>query len=122
MHELAIAESVVRIASEHARGRRVVAVHVTAGHLRQVVPDALAFAFELVALGTPLEGARLELREVPARVRCHTCGAESEQDGFPLACDACSGFDVEVTGGEELMVEELVLELNPVPEVMADGR
>jgi hydrogenase nickel incorporation protein HypA/HybF len=129
MHELAIAESVVQIASEHARGRRVVAVQVAAGHLRQIVPDALVFAFDLVALGTPLEGARLELREIPARVRCHDCGAETEQDGFPLACRACGGFDVEVTAGGELCVEELVLELDPDPdpeadadmEVMADG-
>jgi hydrogenase nickel incorporation protein HypA/HybF len=120
MHELAIAESVVQIASEHARGRRVTAVQVTAGHLRQVVPDALAFAFELVALGTPVEGARLELREVPARVRCRTCGTESQQDGFPLACRACGGFDVEVTAGEELLVEEL--EIEDEAEVVADGR
>jgi hydrogenase nickel incorporation protein HypA/HybF len=121
MHELAIAASVVQIASAHARGRRVATVRVAAGHLRQVVPDALVFAFELVARGTPLEGARLELREVPARVRCRACGAESEQDGFPLACGACGGFDVEVTAGEELVVEELEIE-EAEAEVMADGR
>lgn len=120
MHELALAESIVRIASERARGRRVVAVQVACGHLRQVVPDALAFAFELVALGSPVEGARLELREVPARVRCRACGGESGADGFPLACAACGGFDVEVTAGEELIVEELEIELDA--EVMADGR
>jgi len=120
MHELAIAESVVQIAAEHARGRRVTAVQVAAGHLRQIVPDALAFAFELVALGTPVEGARLELREVPARVRCRACGAETTQDGFPLACRACGGFDVEVIAGEELLVEELEIEAEA--EVMADGR
>jgi hydrogenase nickel incorporation protein HypA/HybF len=120
MHELAIAEAVAQIARDHARGRRVVAVHVAAGHLRQVVPDALAFAFDMVALGTPLEGARLELREVPARVRCRACGAETGQDGFPLACRACGGFDVVVTAGEELTVEELEVEAEA--EVMADGR
>ena len=120
MHELAIADAVVRIASEHARGRRVVVVRAAAGHLRQVVPDTLAFAFELVALGTPVEGARLELREVPARVRCRACGAECAQDGFPLACRACGGLDVEVTAGEELLVEEL--EIEDEAEVMADGR
>jgi hydrogenase nickel incorporation protein HypA/HybF len=118
MHELAIAESVVRIASRHARGRRVAVVVVAAGHLRQVVPEALAFAFELVAAGTPVEGARLELREVPARVRCRACGADTRQDGFPLACRACGGFDVEVSAGEELRVEALEIET----EVMADGR
>lgn len=120
MHELAIAEAVVRIASDHARGRKVVAVRVATGHLRQVVPDALAFAFELVALDTPLEGARLELREVPARVRCHVCGADTEQDGFPLVCRACGGFDVEVSAGEELTVEQIEIEADV--EVMADGR
>jgi hydrogenase nickel incorporation protein HypA/HybF len=120
MHELAIAQSVVQIAGEHARGRRVTAVQVAAGHLRQIVPGALAFAFELVAVGTPLEGARLELREVPARVRCRTCGAETQQDAFPLACRACGGFDVGVIAGEELFVEEL--EIEEAAEVMADGR
>jgi hydrogenase nickel incorporation protein HypA/HybF len=120
MHELAIAEAVVQIASEHARGRRVAVVRVAVGHLRQVVPDALAFAFELVAVGTPVEGARLELREVPAVVRCRGCGVDGEQDGFPLACCACGGFDVEVVAGEELVVEELEIEAEA--EVMADGR
>lgn len=118
MHELAIADAVVQVAVAHARGRRVDAVHVAVGHLRQVVPGSLAFAFELTAAGTPVEGARLELREVPARVRCRACGAESEQDGFPLACLACGGADVEVTAGEELIVEALEIEA----EVMADGR
>jgi len=119
MHELAIAESVVRIAGAHARGRRVTVVRVAAGHLRQVVPDALAFAFELVAVGTAVEGARLELREVPARVACQACGTESEQDGFPLACRACGAFDVAVVAGEELLVEELEIEAEA--EVVADG-
>ncbi len=120
MHELAIADSVVRIASGHARGRRVTAVVVTVGRLRQVVPGALAFAFALVAVGTPIEGARLELEDVPARVRCRACGADTEQEGFPLACGACGGLDVEVTAGEELHVAEL--EIEEEAEVMAHGR
>jgi len=120
MHELAIADAVVRIASDHAQGRRVATVRVTAGHLRQVVPDALAFAFELVAQGTPVEGAELVLREVPARVRCNACGVESEQPQLPLACRACGGFDVAVTAGEELLVEEL--EIVDEAEVVPNGR
>ncbi|MBA2441443.1 MAG: hydrogenase maturation nickel metallochaperone HypA, partial [Rubrobacter sp.] len=41
MHELSIAESVVRIARNQADGRRVVKVQMKVGHLRQVVPSAL---------------------------------------------------------------------------------
>ena len=53
MHELAIAESMVAIASNHAQGRRITLVEVKVGHLRQVVPSALHFAWDLVAAGTP---------------------------------------------------------------------
>ena len=66
MHELAIAQSVVAIADRHASGRRVASVQLKVGHLRQVVPSALTFAFQLVAEGTVLEGAELEIEVVPA--------------------------------------------------------
>ena len=104
MHELAIADAVVGIVSRHADGRRVTAVEVQVGHLRQVVPDALAFAFGLVAEGTCAEGAELRLEEVPAATRCRVCDAETEQTGWPMCCAACGSFDVEVTRGEELLV------------------
>jgi hydrogenase nickel incorporation protein HypA/HybF len=113
MHELSIAEAIVRIAAAHAGERRVTSVEVRVGHLRQVVPDALAFAFELVAVGTPVEGAELELSEVPVAGRCRACGAESELDGFPLLCPECGGLDVEVTRGEELCVEAIEVEQEP---------
>jgi hydrogenase nickel incorporation protein HypA/HybF len=104
MHELAIADAVVGIVSRHAGGRRVTAVEVQVGHLRQVVPDALAFAFGLVAEGTSAEGAELRLEEVPAATRCRACAAETEQAGWPMRCPACGSFDVEVIRGEELLV------------------
>jgi hydrogenase nickel incorporation protein HypA/HybF len=110
VHELSIADSLVQVAVRHAAGRRVTAVEVRVGHLRQVVPSALEFAFELVAQGTPIEGARLELEVVPAMGRCRDCGVESVMEGFPLACTACGGLDMKVTAGEELAVQELELE------------
>jgi hydrogenase nickel incorporation protein HypA/HybF len=75
-----------------------------------VVPSALEFSFELCAHGTPVEGAALELEEVPAAVLCRSCGTESESGGFPLACAACGGLAVDVVRGEELQVESLELE------------
>jgi hydrogenase nickel incorporation protein HypA/HybF len=109
MHELSIAASIVDIAVRHARGRPVSRVEVRVGHLRQVVPSALDFAFGLVAQGTPVEGAELVLEEVAATVRCGTCGAESRLDGFPLIC-RCGSADVEIVAGQELTVESLDVE------------
>ena len=110
MHELSIAAHVVGIAARHAEGRRVTKVFLKVGHLRQVVPSALAFSFELVAQGTPVEDAELILEAVPATGRCRDCGAESRLDGFPLLCGACGGLNLGIAQGEELYVESLEME------------
>jgi hydrogenase nickel incorporation protein HypA/HybF len=105
MHELAIAEAVMAVAANHARGRRIARVEVSIGHLRQVVPSALEFAFELVA-----PGVELEVHAVPAAGRCRACGRESRLDGFPLVCPPCGSGDIEIVAGEELRVESLDVE------------
>jgi hydrogenase nickel incorporation protein HypA/HybF len=121
MHELSLAGSVLDTALRHAGDRRVVAVTLRVGHLRQVVPDALTFAFELVAKGTEAEGAELVMDEVPAAGRCRACGSESELPGFPLRCAACGGLDIELLRGEELLVDALELEEDDVDVAMTNG-
>jgi len=111
MHELSIADAVVQIAARHAGpGRRVARVELKVGSLRQVVPQALEFAFGLVAEGTPVEGAELVLEVVTAAGRCRACGTESELPAFPLLCAACGSADLELIRGEELLVDALELE------------
>jgi hydrogenase nickel incorporation protein HypA/HybF len=85
-------------------------VYVRVGQLRQVVPSALEFSFDLCAHGTRLEGAALELELVAAGISCRSCGTASRPDGFPLVCASCGGLDVEVVVGEELQVESLELD------------
>jgi len=113
MHELAIAQSMFEIAQRHARGQRVTKVEVRVGHLRQVVPASLTFAFELIAQGTELEGAELAIDHVPAAGVCRDCGSTVVLPDFPLMCSACGGLDVDVTEGEELEVESLEIEPDP---------
>ena len=110
MHELSIASAIAAIADEHAQGRRVTAIEVKIGRLRQVVPEALAFAFELTTEGTGLEGAELVVEHVPAQVACRACGAEGEVHAFPFGCASCGSVDVEVIAGDQLLVEALELE------------
>jgi len=121
MHELSIAQAIVDIAQRHAAGRRVHRVGVRVGHLRQVVPDALQFAFELLVAGTELDGAELDIEEVPTQVRCRDCARISEVPDFPLICVACGSLDVEVCAGEELLVDELDVEDALAIEEVAHG-
>jgi hydrogenase nickel incorporation protein HypA/HybF len=123
VHELSIAESLVRIAERHAGGRRVARVEVKVGRLRQVVPSALELAFELIAEDTLVEGAELALEDVPAAGQCRTCDAETELPELPLACRSCGSPDVEVTRGEELRVDTLELIGSEEPdELIASGK
>ena len=110
MHELAIAQSMFEIAHRHARGQRVTKVEVRVGHLRQVVPASLTFAFELIAQGTALEGAELAIERIPAAGVCRDCGTETALADFPLLCGACGGVDIDITAGEELEVDSIELE------------
>ena len=110
MHELSLAASVVEIALRHAAGRRVARVQLEVGWLRQVVPSALTFSFEMVASGTLAEGAALEITNIPAQGECRRCGAVSALHAFPLQCESCGAFDLKIVAGEELLVASLELE------------
>lgn len=107
MHELSIAQSITEIACRHAEGRRISKIELKVGRLRQVVPSALAFSFQLVAEGTLAEGAELEMESVPVIALCRPCGVERELHAFPFQCLTCDGFDLEIITGEELEVESI---------------
>jgi hydrogenase nickel incorporation protein HypA/HybF len=114
MHELSIARAVVRIAEEHAEGRPVTAIWLRVGHLRQVVPPALDFAFEVAARDTLASGARLHIEHVPATGDCNDCGDRTELGELPLRCATCSSLNVVLVTGEELQVESIELDETPV--------
>ena len=76
MHELSISSAIVDTVERHAEGRRVTVVSLRLGRMRQVVPDSLAFYFEIVARDSVCEGARLDQQLIDALLRCRGCGAE----------------------------------------------
>jgi hydrogenase nickel incorporation protein HypA/HybF len=111
MHELSLSSAIVDTVIRHADGRRVNAVHMRIGALRQVVPDSLAFYFDIVARDSVCDGARLEQELLPARLRCDACAREWEID-FPIfLCTSCgTGGDVRIVAGEEFEVESIDVE------------
>jgi len=109
MHELSICNAIASTAAKHADGRSVSQVTVQIGHLRQVVPDALQFSWEVVSSTTDLKDAALVIEQVPAVVECTNCGARTILDLPILACGKCEGFDVRLLSGEELLVVSIDL-------------
>ncbi len=112
MHEMAITQSVVELVAERTEGRRVAVVRLQVGTLSGVVPDAMAFCFELIAAGTALEGAALEFDRTPGQARCRTCGQDFSLDSLILLCP-CGSADVSVISGQELLVTSVEMEEEP---------
>ena len=110
MHELSLSSAIHATVEKHAAGRKVTLVNVQVGKLRQVVPDSLAFYFDVVSRDTVCEGARLELEVIPARLRCRSCENEWEPDFPTFRCPFCVNSNVEVLSGEEFLVDSIEVE------------
>ncbi len=106
MHELGITRNIVSIVAEHAGDRRVKRVALEIGRLSAVMPDAIRFCFDVCSKDTPLEGAELEIHEIPGRGRCLECGAELELNE-PFGRCECGSVRIECIGGEELKIKEM---------------
>ncbi len=102
MHELSLAQAVAEQVDRRADGRPVRRVELRIGYLRQVVPDALSFSWEMLVAGTDLEGAELIIEHIPATVRCKACCVETTLDWPVLACAGCESHDVDLLTGDEL--------------------
>ncbi len=77
MHEWSLAEAVVNSLLSFARKEGVSSfreVELTFGEVMELNRDIFRTAFEELSRGTPLEGARLVIREEPALFRCNSCG------------------------------------------------
>ena len=108
MHELSLCEAIADVVKSHAAGRHVDVVRVRIGALRQVVPESLSFCWTLVRDSENMPDAELELECVSARVRCRSCGQESEiTSAWSIWCPRCDSSDVEVLHGNEFLVTSL---------------
>ncbi|HEY1332920.1 MAG TPA: hydrogenase maturation nickel metallochaperone HypA, partial [Myxococcaceae bacterium] len=105
MHEFGLCEGVLETVERRAAGRPVDAFRVRVGALHRVSEEAFDQAFEMVSAGSVAEGADVELFVVPVSIRCRGCGHASETDDPFGACPACGGTDLEMEGGDELILE-----------------
>jgi len=112
MHEMSIAEALIRIVESEmaAHGLRTVRrIKVRHGELSTMVPEALDFAFQAMTVNTALEGAVLEYEKVPLTMSCSACGTSFSPEIPELLCTPCPSCGEElghkVLTGKELNIE-----------------
>ena len=118
MHELSLAEKInntVKDLCERSNWTRVRRITLKVGRMRQIDPELLSFAFDVVAKGTVSEGAEVSVLELPIIFKCRTCNRETGSEGMVFSCAICGGTNVELRSGMELTIESMEVESRQAP-------
>jgi hydrogenase nickel incorporation protein HypA/HybF len=121
VHELGLCEAIMVAVERRAAGRKVLGVRVRIGARHQVVQAAFDQAFTMVAMGTVAEDAAVEWIIVPVQVTCGACGHQGETTDVWATCAHCGSPDLDITGGDDLMLESIEVS-RPSPKRVSNGR
>jgi len=121
MHELSIAQEILRIVHQHVPNPQpniIKSVKVSIGKMSNVLTDSLTFCFEAITSDSALNGTKLEIIETPIKINCLNCLKESEIEPPVFACPVCGHNQIKIISGTEMRVEEIELfdELEPITE------
>lgn len=113
MHELAVCQSLMEqiegIAQERD-AKSVVSIVVGMGPLSGVEAQLLKNAYPIASAGTIAEKAELIIENLPVRVKCNQCGAESDALPNKLICKECGDWKTTLISGDELLLMSVELE------------
>jgi hydrogenase nickel insertion protein HypA len=115
MHELSLAQALIRLVNRHAPpGGEVRTVHVRAGPLQAIESETMQFAWRAATEATRFAGARLQLERLPWHLLCPDCGHEWASAELYADC-ICGGKNSRPIGGDELTLVSLdVSEASPM--------
>ena len=110
MHEMAIAQSMIRIIEEEmqkhrARVLRSVRLHI--GEMTAIVPESLSFCFNIITENTALEGARLMMDVIPLKGYCKACDKEFGIKEYVFKCPSCQNKGIKTVAGHDLSIIEM---------------
>jgi hydrogenase nickel incorporation protein HypA/HybF len=121
MHELSLTQAVIEaIAERLGEDAHVTCVRLEIGKLSGVVVDSIRFCFDLVAEGTIVAGARLEISEPSGDARCRECACEFTVDDPIVLCPACGSANVSVLSGRDFLIKAVEVSTACAPPVAAE--
>jgi len=113
VHELSICQALLNqveaIALAH-HAKNIASIVVAIGPLSGVEIQLLKNAYPVASAGTVAESAELIIEQMPIRVKCNQCGAESEATLNKLVCGQCGDWQTRLISGDELMLMSVELE------------
>ena len=113
MHERSLVQSLLRQVEdlmESNGAQRAVEINVSIGLFAGVERVLFETAFDDMVAKSSARGAQLNVREIPLEARCDACARAFDIVGFKVHCQHCGSKNVNIVRGEELILDNLVVE------------
>ena len=114
MHELAVTESILNIAVEHAQAAgatRVTNIHLVIGQLSTIVDDSIQFYWDIITENTLCAESKLDFKRIAAKMQCLECNREYDLNSSLTPCPACGSLNVKIISGEEFFIESIDIDI-----------
>lgn len=113
MHEGPVTQEIIRIASEAAvqENGRVTVINLVVGEDSGFIGESIQMYFDVMAKGTPCEGALLYIEGIKPKLRCTRCGQLFYRRPFSFSCPLCGGEGRPTEIGKEFYVKNVELEV-----------
>ena len=126
MHELAVCEALLQQVEQEAGqhdANEVTKVVLRIGPLSGIELPLLQQAFTVARKGTVADKADLVAEELPVRIRCTQCRAESTVRANRLLCATCGDWRTRVISGDEMVLAsiEMTRAQRPPPAELTGG-
>ncbi len=113
MHELAITESILKIATDYAQkagAARVTDLYLVIGRLSSLVDDSVQFYWDIISQDTICAKAQLHFERIPAKILCLDCSNQYVLSDELSACPNCGSPKIKVISGEEFSLNSIGIE------------
>jgi len=113
MHELAVTESLLNIASDYAiknNAQRVISLNIITGKLSNIIGDSVQFYWDIISENTICEKSILIFNKIPAKFICQACDNEFEINSELIPCPICSSMDLRIIQGDEFLLNSIEIE------------
>ncbi len=112
MHEFPITQQIVKKANKAAEehgAKGVESITLVVGDYSGYISDSIQMYFDVIAEGTPCEGATLQIKRVKPKLKCDTCGQLFERKPYSFDCPTCSGSGEPTEIGKEFYIKDVVV-------------
>jgi len=112
MHEMMVAQSLIKIISDEAgkHNARPVGAKISCGTLNPVNDEALRFAFEAIGKDTPCEDLKIQIEHKPISANCNNCGEVFNVELSHPSCSNCGAESFKLLPDAPLLLEEIDFE------------